>query len=235
MGTYTQIPGGGVGGITVNDWSGFFLCISQAGTNTARYCAKVSIDGGSTDFHPPIFTMPGSTGGWQMNWIPMQVPAGSDFRVAIQSTQSGSSLSFLVFGLIDQGTSEPGYTIAENVAACDLSGTRAGTTSISIVTNNTSFTQVNAGLAQTYGAFLLCLDPTAAFGTAQFLLARVGHGAGNTVLAPPRPFYASAATVALPRFTETLETEVASGETISVNVQGGTAADAVYANIIGYR
>lgn len=234
MGTYTQIPGGGVGGVTQYDWKAFIFCVSQAETNTSRSLAKISIDGGATDFHPPIFAHVGSTGGWQMNYIPMAVSAGADFRVATQSTSATDDLKFMVFGLRDQVSGPAGYTIAEEVAAASTAGSRAGTTSISIVTNDTSFTQINAGLAQSYGAFLVSIDPTAAFTTAQFALLRLAYGVGNTVIGL-RPFYASALTVAIPRFTETFEASVASGQPMSINVQAAIASDAIYANVIGYR
>lgn len=234
MGTYTQLAGGGVAGVTENDWSGFWLCLSAANTGTNRYLAKVSIDGGSTDYLPPIFAMPSNAGGWMLAHVPLEVPAGSDVRVAVQSPSASASLQALIIGDVYQGSGYQGFNVAESVSAAVTGTSRGASTSVSIGTDATTFTQVNAGLSNTYGAFLVCLDPVSPFFTGQPTILRLGHGAGNTLFGAV-PFFSAAATLAIARFARLFEVEVASGETISVNAQAASASDAIYPNIIGFR
>lgn len=236
IGTYTQLAGAGGSGVTVNDWDEFIAEFSAPSGASNRYLARVSIDGGSNLLLPPFLVMPSSTTTRVQRFrVPMQVPAGSDVRIAVSSSAASSAtIKAVIRGLSSQGASNPpGYTTATALVAADTAATRASSTSVAASNDATSYTQLIASTAAQYGAFMVFFGSGANPSNSQGVFIRLGKGAAlsEIPIGGAHAWFGGAGQ--MNGFTATIDAVVAASQRISLNIQGASA-DSTIAGCIAF-
>lgn len=236
MGSYStgQLAGAGASGVTVSAWNKFILHLGAASTATNRYLVKVSIDGGSSDYIPPFYVMPQSTAGYHNAEFKMAVPAGSDVRVAIQSSAGNATLKAAITGCIPQGSGQPaGYTVAENLLTPDTAATHPSSTSVSVVADG-ALTQIVPTTGQAYGAFLINLGSSTTPTHSQGAYVRLAATSSDTLIGG-RSVWIASASASTPRFSMLVEAPVAVSQPLKLNIQALNPGDAIRVGLMGFR
>lgn len=239
-GNYSQLVGAGASGVTVNNWSGFWLRMYLA-SDASRFLLDLSIDGGSNIKVADLFASPASSSAPKITrvFIPLQVSAGSDIRMRCQSSSSGSDVIITdITGLISSASDYPGYTTATQLQTVDATNTRPGASGVTVplTTSATSWTELISSTGATYGAVLVQQTAVATVTNTQITRTRIGTGtAGNEVEKMWLDSMISSVNPANPNAIDSFLQTVASGTRLTANVQGATVtAETFSIGLIGF-
>jgi hypothetical protein len=215
---------------TAAAWSGFDVTFTSANSSANRYLVSISVDGGSTTLVANLYVQPhavtSSSIGVVRYSFPLQVAAGANIMVKAQSQNATQTLKCNMVGWVTGATNPPGFTTCTQLLAPDTTNTRASSTSVAITTDATTWTQLVASTAATYGAFLVALsDNGVAPGTVQICRSRLGVGAAaSEVTARGFQFGVGTSGALCPRAASPLiEQSIASTSRLSMNIQAAVA------------
>lgn len=181
-GSYVQLTGAGAGGVTVNDWSDFWVLFSGMSASTTRVLADISIDGGSTVKCPDLFAQCGSgtTGAVIGTHIRMAVPAGSSVGARIQAHIGNLTCAMKIIGVVANANSRPGFSTMEALNA-DTANTRPSTIDVPLTG---TWTELVPSTAAAYGALMVTAGANGtAFGTVQNAGLYLATGASGSEVA----------------------------------------------------
>ena len=236
-GSYTQMTGGGGGGVTENAFRGIYLIPMGASAPGVRFLADVSFDGGSTVAIPNIFLQPGTAqyGTTPGVYFPMAVASGANVQVRMQSATASATVVWSVVGVVSNAQSPPCYTTCSAITAASTADTRAGSVNVPLTD---AWTELEDSTVADYDAIIgVCGPNGTVLGTSQLIGVQLGIGAVAAESAIMRWVIGGHTSAPeMPRaFSPLCEQSVASGTRLSAKAYGGVAGtDNIRVQLFGF-
>jgi hypothetical protein len=153
-------------GTTVSAYAGFYLEIGQGSSSTARYLIDIRINS-TTVILPDFYSQGGASSNGRI-FVPISVAAGTLIEARCQCATASATIGLAISGRVRTASHPALYSQGYQITTADTTSTHPSTTSVTLQSTLTTWTQLVASTAADYGALLLTVGyPGTNFATTQ--------------------------------------------------------------------